>query len=82
MSPTDCEHVLQQIELYLDGELVESLRIEVERHLGGCGACTGHAEFQQRLKDAIRSKCGCHEIPPELIERLRASVERPHGHPA
>jgi mycothiol system anti-sigma-R factor len=74
--------VLQQIELYLDGELVESLRIEVERHLGGCGACTGHAEFQQRLKDAIRSKCGCHEIPPELIERLRASVERPHGHPA
>jgi mycothiol system anti-sigma-R factor len=74
--------VLKQIELYLDGELVESLRVEVERHLGGCGACSGHAEFQQRLKDAIRSKCGCHEIPPELIERLRASVEHPHGHPS
>jgi mycothiol system anti-sigma-R factor len=74
--------VLKQIELYLDGELVESLRVEVERHLGGCGACNGHAEFQQRLKDAIRSKCGCHEIPPELIERLRASVEHPHGHPS
>ena len=82
MSPTDCEHVLKQIELYLDGELVESLRVEVERHLGGCGACSGHAEFQQRLKDAIRSKCGCHEIPPELIERLRASVEHPHAHPS
>ncbi|HKE54572.1 MAG TPA: zf-HC2 domain-containing protein [Actinomycetota bacterium] len=74
--------MLKQIELYLDGELVESLRVEVERHLGGCGACSGHAEFQQRLKDAIRSKCGCHEIPPELIERLRASVEHPHGHPS
>jgi mycothiol system anti-sigma-R factor len=74
--------VLRQIELYLDGELVESLRVEVERHLGGCGACNGHAEFQQRLKDAIRSKCGCHEIPPELIERLRASVEHPHSHPS
>jgi mycothiol system anti-sigma-R factor len=82
LSPTDCEHVLKQIELYLDGELVESLRVEVERHLGGCGACSGHAEFQQRLKDAIRSKCGCHEIPPELIERLRASVEHPHTHPS
>ena len=82
MSKTDCEHVLQRIELYLDGELVESLRIEVERHLGGCDPCTGHAEFQQRLKDVLRSKCGCNEIPSELVERLRASIEPPHGHRA
>jgi len=74
--------VLQRIELYLDGELVESLRIEVERHLGGCDPCTGHAEFQQRLKDVLRSKCGCNEIPSELVERLRASIEPPHGHRA
>jgi mycothiol system anti-sigma-R factor len=82
LSKTDCEHVLQRIELYLDGELVESLRIEVERHLGGCDPCTGHAEFQQRLKDVLRSKCGCNEIPSELVERLRASIEPPHGHRA
>ena len=82
MSPTDCEHVLQQIELYLDGELVERLRIEVERHLGGCGSCSGHAAFQERLKDVLRSKCGCDEIPAELVERLRASIEPPHGQPA
>ena len=82
MSPTDCEHVLKQIELYLDGELVESLRIEVERHLGGCDPCSGHAAFQQRLKDLLRSKCGCHELPPELIERLRASIEGTPDHPA
>jgi mycothiol system anti-sigma-R factor len=73
--------VLQQLELYLDGELVGSLRIEVERHLGGCGPCSGHAEFQQRLKDVLKSKCGCHDIPPELVERLKASIERSHGHP-
>ena len=82
MSPTDCEHVLQQLELYLDGELVGSLRVEVERHLGGCGDCSGHATFQQRLKEILRSKCGCHEIPPELVERLRSSIENPHTHPA
>ena len=79
MSPTDCEHVLQQIELYLDGELVDSLRIEVERHLGGCDPCRWHAAFQHRLNDVLRTKCGCHEIPPELVERLRASIERPPG---
>ena len=82
MSPTDCEHVLRQLELYLDGELVGSLRIEVERHLGGCGDCSGHAAFQQQLKDVLRSKCGCHEIPPELIERLQASIEGTPDHPA
>jgi mycothiol system anti-sigma-R factor len=79
LSPTDCEHVLEQIELYLDGELVDSLRIEVERHLGGCDPCSGHAAFQQRLKDVLRTKCGCHDIPPELVERLRASIDRPQG---
>ena len=82
MSEIECEQALRQIELYLDGELVGSLRVEVERHLGGCGDCSGHAAFQQRLKEILRSKCGCHEIPPELVARLRGSIERSHGHPS
>ncbi len=76
MSPTECERVLEQIELYLDGELVGAVRVEVEQHLGGCGQCTGHADFQRKLKDMVRAKCGCDEVPPELVERLRALLER------
>jgi mycothiol system anti-sigma-R factor len=82
LSPTDCEHVLKQIELYLDGELVASMRVEIEQHLGGCDPCSGHAAFQQRLKEVLRSKCGCDQVPPELVERLRALLERPHVHPS
>ena len=70
MSPTDCEHVLRQIELYLDGELVGQIRLEVERHLGDCHPCSGHADFQRHLKEMLRSKCGCDHVPEELVERI------------
>ena len=81
MSPTDCEHVLRQIELYLDGELVGVQRVEIERHLGGCDPCTGHADFQRKLKEMLRAKCGCNDVPPELLQRVRSMLQTPHTHP-
>jgi len=76
LSPTECEHVLKQIELYLDGELVGSLHVEIERHLGGCHPCSGHADFQRKLKEVLRSKCGCREVPADVLERVRSLLER------
>ncbi len=81
MSPIECEHVLRQIELYLDGELVGAARVEVETHLGGCDPCTGHSEFQRRLKEMLRDSCGCYEIPAELVERIRSAATRHHHDP-
>ena len=81
MSPTDCQHVLRQIELYLDGELVGFDRVEIERHLGGCDPCTGHADFQRKLKEMLRAKCGCNDVPPELLQRVRSMLQTPHTHP-
>jgi mycothiol system anti-sigma-R factor len=73
--------VLKQIELYLDGELAGSLRAEVEEHLVGCDPCTGHAEFQLKLKEILRAKCGCREVPARVFERVRLLLEQ-HGHPS
>jgi mycothiol system anti-sigma-R factor len=73
--------VLRQIELYLDGELVGLERVEIERHLGECSPCHGHSEFQRRLKEMVRAKCGCTDMPAELLERIRAMVSSPHEHP-
>ena len=81
MSKTDCEHVLRQIELYLDGELVGFERVEIERHLGGCHPCGGHADFQRKLKEMLRAKCGCNEVPTELVDRIRALLDPPHVRP-
>jgi mycothiol system anti-sigma-R factor len=80
LSPIDCEHALRQIELYLDGELVGFERVEVERHLGECSPCSGHSEFQRRLKELLRDKCGCDEVPAQLVERIRLIVDQSHGH--
>jgi mycothiol system anti-sigma-R factor len=77
---TDCEHVLRQIELYLDGELVGVERVEIERHLGECSPCSGHSDFQRGLKEMLRAKCGCHEVPGELLERIRSLTVTAHEH--
>ena len=80
MSGTDCEHVLRQIELYLDGELVGVERVEIERHLGECSACSGHSTFQQQMKEMLRAKCGCDEVPSALLERIRSLTATVHQH--
>jgi mycothiol system anti-sigma-R factor len=81
LSPTDCDHVMRQIELFLDGELVGFEHLEIERHLGECSPCFGHSEFQRRLKEMLRESCGCDEVPPALLERIRTIVSAPHRHP-
>ena len=71
MCPIDCRQVLTQIELYLDGELDVSLYAEFHEHLGGCTDCADRSEFQRRLKDMLRAKCGCDEVPAELLHRIQ-----------
>ena len=78
MSGSECEHVLRQIELYLDGELIGVERVEIERHLGECPPCNGHSEFQRRMKEMLRAKCGCNDVPAELLERMRVLFSPPH----
>jgi len=55
---------------------------QIEQHLGGCDPCSGHAAFQGRLKELLRSKCGCDQVPPELVDRLRTLLDPPHAHPS
>lgn len=76
MCPIDCRQVLTQIELYLDGELDVSLHAEVHDHLGTCGDCSDRSEFQRRLKDMLRAKCGCDEVPPALLKRVHAILRQ------
>jgi mycothiol system anti-sigma-R factor len=76
LCPIDCRQVLTQIELYLDGELEVSLHAEVHDHLGTCGDCADRSEFQRRLKDMLRAKCGCDEVPPALLKRVNAILRQ------
>ena len=57
----DCRQILEQ----------------VERHLRACGPCHDHSDFQQHVKDLLRAKCGCDEVPADLLGRIRAGFSRP-----
>jgi mycothiol system anti-sigma-R factor len=76
LSPIDCEEVLRRLELYLDGELAGGLCLEIEEHLVTCSPCTGHSDFHRKLKEMLRSKCGCHEVPAHVLEQVRVVLER------
>lgn len=73
----ECRKVLEQVELYLDGELGSAERIQVHHHLEKCGPCTDHSEFQRRLKELLRAKCGCEEVPLQLLDRIRSTYAPP-----
>jgi mycothiol system anti-sigma-R factor len=73
----DCRQILEQVELYLDGELDPALHDQVRSHLEACGPCHDHSDFQQHLKDLLRSRCRCDEVPADLLERVRARYARP-----
>jgi mycothiol system anti-sigma-R factor len=65
---------MRRIELFLDGELGDDLRVEIEEHLILCGPCTDHSDFHRNLKALIRSKCGCDEVPAHLLERISRAI--------
>ena len=72
-----CRQVLEQVELYLDGELDPGLHAQMHEHLERCSPCTDHSAFQRHLKELLRSKCGCDQVPGELLERVRALYAEP-----
>lgn len=77
MSPIDCEQVLSQIEVYLDGELEGAVCGDIREHLQDCGPCTDRAEFLRRLQELIAARCACQEVPPDLMERIQALIRDP-----
>lgn len=74
MSTIDCEQVLRQIELYLDGELEGPLRVEIQGHLSECHPCMDRSDFKAHVRELLKAKCGCESIPPELLERVQAAL--------
>ncbi|MFB3738558.1 MAG: mycothiol system anti-sigma-R factor [Candidatus Velamenicoccus archaeovorus] len=81
MSPIDCQQVLQQIELYLDGELDPAMGVEMRRHLGACSPCMDHADFKRHLRELLKAKCGCDEVPPHVLDRVRSLLSEEQDRP-
>lgn len=65
-----CDDALRLLAQYLDRELGDGDRAEVEQHLATCRSCFSRAEFERRLKDEL-ARLGSSEVPPALKDRIR-----------
>ncbi|MEX1047377.1 MAG: mycothiol system anti-sigma-R factor [Actinomycetota bacterium] len=71
----ECEEILSEIEVYLDGELASARCGEIEQHLADCGPCVDRADFRRRLRDLIARRCGPETVPEGILERIKARLD-------
>jgi mycothiol system anti-sigma-R factor len=71
MTDLDCEHVLREIELFLDHELDAEEAGHIQEHLTECGGCLQRKEFRATLRELVAKKCGSERAPEDLVRRIR-----------
>ena len=68
-SKSDCEKLRELASVYLDGDLSEEERQQIEHHLGQCEMCAGFVSTLRETIDMLR------KLPPEGIpEELKRTI--------
>jgi anti-sigma factor (TIGR02949 family) len=70
-----CEEVIAHLLSYLDGEIDDAKRVQIDRHLDECRGCFSRAEFEKALRDKVR-QAGDANPSPALQERIKALMEK------
>jgi len=70
----DCLEAIRNLYAYLDGELGEQSRANVEHHLGQCRDCYSRLEFEEAI-GAQLIKHGKKKTPKAVKNRLRKLIE-------
>lgn len=70
----DCEQALEELELFLDGELPVTEVERISEHLAACYPCTDRATFEEQLRAVVRRGCA-DAAPPELVDRIRTALD-------
>ena len=66
----DCAKAIEQVYLYLDGEMPDADCAEVRRHIEDCSPCLRAYGLEQSVKALVARSCGCDETPPDVRERV------------
>jgi mycothiol system anti-sigma-R factor len=71
----DCREVIEQVYLYLDGEMADDECAHIRQHLDECSPCLREYGVDQDIKALIARKCGCDTAPSELKVRVLARLQ-------
>lgn len=73
-SGADCGETIKRIYHFLDGELTEDRRREIQRHLDECPPCVEAYDFETELRVVIANRCKDH-VPDALVKRVRDALD-------
>jgi len=80
-SSEDCREAIHTLYHFLDGELTESRRLEIQHHLDECSPCLEAFDFEAELKIVVARKCR-DQVPDGLRWRVhQALMEASNGGP-
>lgn len=65
----ECDHAIERLYLYMDGELTFWRRWAISRHLDDCPPCAQGFDFEFELRQVVASRCR-EEVPAELRARI------------
>jgi mycothiol system anti-sigma-R factor len=73
---TDCREVLEEVYLYLDGEMDATRRTLVRQHLDECSPCLRQFGVEHEVKMLVARRCGGDRAPESVrlsvLEKLRS----------
>lgn len=69
-----CEEALRRLAEFVDHELADAQRGEMERHLHTCQSCFSRVEFERRLKEQL-SELAPKDIPAGAASRIKALIK-------
>jgi mycothiol system anti-sigma-R factor len=69
----DCSETIERLYGYLDGELTDERRVEIQQHLDDCPPCLKAYDFEVELRVVIADRCRDH-VPPTLLLRVKEAL--------
>ena len=72
----DCRTIRRFVYVYLDGEVDEGERREVEAHVRGCSSCRKSVEFEEWFLDGVKAKMSFERPPYGLKARILDEIAR------
>ena len=76
---SDCEKYLDLISAYIDGELPEQDRADLESHLASCENCRALYDTLTAVSEDMRSDLA--DPPEDLVENVMAGIRAENGYP-
>lgn len=69
-----CSEVLEQVYVYLDGEIGPAEIAKIREHLDECGPCLRQYGLDQAVKALVARSCGCDLAPQDLRAKVLTRI--------